>query len=130
MAASLKKEMDGLKNQQPASVAPAEIDQRFTQIESTIGELKAQGTQYQSWFQTMGQQLTASEATIQTMQSTLNLHQTELHGIKHDLQSMPDLVSKSIQGALQVHKDETAQSLDEKFNRLETLLTGKMQRRD
>ena len=130
MTASIHKEVADLRGKHPAGPVATEVEQRFSQLESTLSEVQAQGLQFQSWFQTMGQQLTASEANIQTMQTTLSLHQNELHGVKSDLQSMPDMVSKSIQGALQVHKDESSNALDERFNRLEALLTGKMQRRE
>ena len=129
LQANLQKEVAGLKDQ-VTTTADADTTKRLHQMETTIGEIQAQGHQFQTWFHTMGQQIQANEAVVQTMQSTLNLHQQELHGIKQEVGSIPAQVSQSIQGALQSQRAETDANMEERFNRLETLLTGKLQRRE
>ena len=129
LQANLQKEVADLKGH-VATKPDADTHNRMQQMETTIGEIQAQGQQFQAWFHTMGQQMKANESVVQTMQSTLNLHQQELHGIKQDLGNIPAQVSQTVQGALQAQRTETDANMEERFNRLETLLTGKLQRRE
>lgn len=124
MQANLQREVAGIRNENVNSVAP-ELDQRFQKIETTIGELQAQGTQFNTWFANIGQQIQGNEHIVKTMQATLGTHQQEISGMRQELSAIPEQVGKAIHGALANHKNETNATMDAHFERLASLLAKK-----
>lgn len=121
MQATLRQEVQDLKTNTTTQMAP-EVDKRFVQIETTIGELQAQGVQFNTWFTNLGQKMQATENTAQAMQATLGTHQQELLSIRQEMSAIPEQVGKAIHGALKSHKDETTTTMEAQFSRLEALL--------
>ena len=103
---------------------------RFTKIENSLGELQAQQLQFSGWFSSLGQQVQAAETSIQTIQYTLNTHQTELQGLHHEIKGVSEQVGQAVHNALQSHKNEVAHDLDSRFDRLEALFSNKKQRNE
>lgn len=103
---------------------------RFTKIENSLGELQAQQLQFSGWFSALGQQVQAAETSIQTIQYTLNTHQTELQGLHHEIKGVSEQVGQAVHNALQSHKNEVAHDLDSRFDRLEALFSNKKQRNE
>eukprot|EP00438_Fugacium_kawagutii_P003078 Skav215305 [mRNA] locus=scaffold3276:18327:27629:- [translate_table: standard] len=123
MQDSLKKEVAELRND--AQATDPQIDQRFQRIESTIGELQAQGNQFNQWFTTLGQQMQANENTMEVVQTTLSTHQQEIFGMRQDLNAMPDQLGRALQSALRTHQSEQDATLNSRFTRLEALMEKK-----
>ena len=103
----------------------AKNTKRFEQIETSIGEMKAQQQQFTGWFNTLGQQVQAAEASIQGIQYTMSTHQSELQGRHHEIKNVSDHVGHAVQNALKNHKSEVSHDLDTRFDRLEALFSKK-----
>eukprot|EP00438_Fugacium_kawagutii_P036700 Skav200932 [mRNA] locus=scaffold2433:372726:376943:+ [translate_table: standard] len=125
LQANMKKEFAELRTQAASSVQP-ETEKRFMQLESSIGELQAQGSQFSSWFSNLGQKIQENENAMQAVQFTLGTHQQELYGLRQEMSALPDQIGRSISGAINNYKQETQSTFDGRFNQLEALLNKKL----
>lgn len=98
---------------------------RFQQIENSLGEMQAQQLKFSGWFTSIGQQVQATEASIQGIQYTLSTHQADLQGLHHEVKGVSEQVGQAVHNALQNHKTEVASDFDARFDRLEALFSKK-----
>ena len=132
LAASLDQKLNNFKQAADSSESDAKLaevskatEHRFKRMECTMDEMKAQQHQFTQWFGSMGQQIQASEQSIQTIQYTLNTHQQELTGLRSEIQAVPEQVNRTMQQALATHSTEVSSDFDKRFARLEALLEKK-----
>ena len=119
---SASMDTDGLDQHQQQNL------QRFEKIETSLGEMQAQQLKFSGWFSSLGQQVQATEASIQGIQYTLSTHQSDLQGLHQEIKSVSDQVGQAVHTALQTHKAEVSHDLDSRFDRLEALFSNKKQR--
>ena len=132
LSAAMQQKFEELKS---ASMDTDGLDQhqqqnlpRFEKIETSLGEMQAQQLKFSGWFSSLGQQVQATEASIQGIQYTLSTHQSDLQGLHQETKSASDQVGQAVHNALQTHKAEVSHDLDSRFDRLEALFSNKKQR--
>ncbi|CAL1166615.1 unnamed protein product [Cladocopium goreaui] len=125
---SMRKELDDYKSNQDAHMsAPNEeaTEQRFAKIESTLGEIQAQQTQFTQWFNQVGQASTATENAIQTINYTLSTHQQDLQGLHHEIKNVSDNLGQTLQKTLASHQTEMTADFAARFDKLEAMFAKK-----
>eukprot|EP00438_Fugacium_kawagutii_P028106 Skav224951 [mRNA] locus=scaffold1186:17210:21625:- [translate_table: standard] len=123
---ALKQEMEQIQQNQQSAAPSSEVQQalatqaqRVQRLETTMGEMKAQSQQFSQWFGEIGQQIQNNENAIQTIQYTLNTHQAELSGLHHEVQAVPEKVSRTLQSSL-------SEDFAKRFDQLEALMEKKL----
>ena len=95
---------------------------RLTQLEATVNELKHQGTKFEGWFQSFGQQVSA-------VQQTVAAQQADLAQVKNEVAQHSESLQQTVQTAVGTIATDIAAQLQQQFNeqsnRLEALLTKK-----
>ncbi|CAE7649575.1 unnamed protein product [Symbiodinium sp. CCMP2456] len=97
-------------------------DARLAKLETTVHELQLQGTKFESWFQSFGQQ-------VSTVQTAVAAQQSEIAQVKQEVSQQADSVQKCVQAAVgSLGLDISSQlqkQLEEQSSRLEALLAKK-----
>eukprot|EP00435_Cladocopium_sp_Y103_P061470 s241_g23.t1 len=128
LQATVRKELDHFKSNQDATMAAATdeaTENRFLQIESTMGEIQAQQVQFNEWFSQIGKASTATENAIQTINYTLSTHQQEMQGLHHEVKSVSDNLGHTLQKTLSNHQSEMAADFSARFDKLEAMFAKK-----
>ena len=110
--------------------ASADQEERFTKLETSIDELKAQNTQFTEWFQHVGGQQQAAENAIKTIQYTLNTHQSDLQGLHEEIKTTTSTMERALQSGLQSTRADITQDVGKRFDRLEALLAKRQRVED
>ena len=128
LQASFRKELDEFKQNQDATMqdtaAPATED-RFRRLETTMGEIQAQQSQFNHWFTQVGQASSATENAIQTINYTLSTHQQELQGLHHEIKNVSDTMGATLQKTLANHQSEMSSDFAARFDKLEAMFAKK-----
>ena len=125
---TMRKELEDYKSNQDANMTEqddAATGQRLTKLESTIGEIQAQQTQFTQWFTQVGQASTATENAIQTINYTLSTHQQEMQGLHHEIKNVSDSLSQTLQRTLATHQNEMSTDFATRFDKLEAMFAKK-----
>ena len=128
MKTTVRQELDGFKQNLDTHMADASssaTENRFQQIECTLGEIQAQQQQFNQWFTQVGQATSATETAIQTINYTLSTHQSELQGLHHEVKSVSENLSQSIQKSLSTHQSEMSADFAARFDKLEAMFAKK-----
>ena len=128
LQASFRKELEEFKQNQDATMqdtaAPATED-RFRRLETTMGEIQAQQSQFNQWFTQVGQASSATENAIQTINYTLSTHQQELQGLHHEIKNVSDTMGATLQKTLANHQSEMSSDFAARFDKLEAMFAKK-----
>ena len=128
LQSTMRKELEDYKSTQDANMTEqddAATGQRLTKLESTIGEIQAQQTQFTQWFTQVGQASTATETAIQTINYTLSTHQQEMQGLHHEIKNVSDSLSQTLQRTLATHQNEMSTDFATRFDKLEAMFAKK-----
>eukprot|EP00435_Cladocopium_sp_Y103_P061954 s865_g23.t1 len=127
LQSSLRKELDEYKFNHDAPMddtSAADTEERFQKIETTMGEIKAQQTQFQEWFGQIGTASSAAEAAIQGIQYTLTTHQQELHGLHAEVKTATESFGATLQKTLASHQSEMSADFAARFDKLEAMVAN------
>ena len=108
-----------------AGVKPADFfayqkqqEQRLGSLESNMQELKAQGTQFKTWFDQVGKQLQVQDQTMQGFRG-------ELTQMQNDAKCSNANLERSVQALQSTFSSELDAKLSTQFERFENLLAKK-----
>eukprot|EP00435_Cladocopium_sp_Y103_P022918 s2398_g5.t1 len=123
--ASMRKELEGFKPAPDVEMDASATEERFQRIESTMGEIQAQQSQFTQWCTQMQQSTTATESAIQTIHYTLNTHQADLQGLHTEVKSVSDTLGSTFQKSLASHQADMAADFAARFDKLEAMMAKK-----
>ena len=96
----------------------ANNDQRLLALESGVQELRAQSSQFKTWFEQAGNQMKSQHDTIAAVQ-------TELQQVKTDVTNSAAVVDRSLQSLQSNLSNDLDAKLSSQFERFESLLAKK-----
>jgi len=116
-----------------AALDAATID-RMNKLEVGVAELQAQGTQFRLWFDETGARMSAQDAQIAQVQSTLQQQQQDLQTVRHEVHSSADTLHSSLATSMNQMQSQLtnhmAEQLQTQMDRFEQLLFAKKPRTD